>query len=284
MFKSYFKTALRNFRKNKITTAINILGLSIGISAALIIFMVVEYDFSFDKHEPGKERIYRIVTDGEFRNRGVPSPLHEAIQHNTPGIETTVPIFEYNDWNTKVSVQQDGVKLPAVFKKQEKIVFVKDNYFSIFPHEWLAGNAKSSFQNPYNLVLSESRAKEYFPDLSPGRMIGKTVVFSDTVLTTVTGIVKDVKANSDFEYQAFISLSTLASTNLKETYNWDQWNNTNSNTQLLVKLRPNVQPQQIDKQLAAIFKDHDPDNPKTVHHLQPLIPTRYQDFKVNKRV
>ena len=65
MFKNYFKTALRIFRKNKATTLINVLGLSIGISSALIIFMVVEYDFSFDKYEPAKERVYRIVSEGD---------------------------------------------------------------------------------------------------------------------------------------------------------------------------------------------------------------------------
>ncbi len=58
---------------------INVLGFSIGISASLIIFMMVEYDFSFDKYEPNKERIYRIVTEGEWKSQGVPSPLHEAV-------------------------------------------------------------------------------------------------------------------------------------------------------------------------------------------------------------
>ncbi|MEP6712717.1 MAG: ABC transporter permease, partial [Ferruginibacter sp.] len=96
MFKNYFKTALRNFKKNKLTTFINVLGLSIGISAALIIFMVVEYDFSFDKYEPNQERIYRIVTDGDdWKSQGVPSPLHEIVQHTVTGIENVAPLFQY---------------------------------------------------------------------------------------------------------------------------------------------------------------------------------------------
>src|ERR1019366_3764567 len=134
MFKNYFKAAFRNFKKNKITTVINVLGLSIGISAALIIF-----------------------------------------------------------------------------KKQQQIVFADNNYFSIFPYEWIAGNAKSSLINPYQLVLSESRAQQYFHNTPVSQLIGKTVVFSDTIRTTITGIVKDLKQNSDFKYDAFISLSTLPS-------------------------------------------------------------------------
>lgn len=273
MIKNYFKTAFRNFNKNKVTTLINVLGLSIGISAALIIFMVIEYDYSFDKYEPGKERIYRIVTDGEgSKNQGVPSPLHEALKHNVTGIETAAAIFDYNDWNVKVLVPQGNNKPSKVFKKQDHIVFADGNYFSIFPHEWVAGNKRTSLQNPYSLLLSESRAQQYFPGISPEQLIGKIVVFSDTVRTTITGIIKDLKVNSDFENKAFISLVTLSSSNLKQYYNWEEWGNTNSNTQLIVKLLPAVLPQQVNKQLAAIFKEHitDPNDAKTIHRLQPL--------------
>ena len=270
MLKNYFKTALRNFRKNKVTTVINVLGLSIGISAALIIFMVVKYDYSFDKYEPGKERIYRVVTDdNDWKNQGVPSPLHEAVAQNVSGIEASAPIFEYNDWNAKVSVPQGNNKPIQIFKKQENIIYTNANYFSIFPHEWIAGNTKTSLQNPYNLVLSESRAQQYFPNVSPDQLIGKTVIFSDTIRTTITGIVKDVKENSDFESKAFISLATLSATNLKQYYNWDEWGNTNSNTLLVVKLSPGVASQQVNKQITAIFKEHNKDS-KTIHRLQPL--------------
>lgn len=273
MFKNYFKTAIRNFTKNKVTTLINVLGLSIGISAALIIFMVVEYDFSFDKHEPGKERIYRIVTEGDgWKNQGVPAPLHTAILNKITGIQNTAGFFEYNSGDAKLSVPQGNNKPAQIFKKQRNLVFADSNYFSIFPHVWLAGKAKASLQNSYNLVLSESRANLYFPGVAANELIGKTVVFDDTIRTTITGIIKDLKANSDFEYKIFISLSTLSSTNLKQYYNWDEWGNTNSISQTVVKLLPGVWPAQVNKQLTAIFKEHttDPEDSKTIHRLQPL--------------
>ncbi|MEO8852368.1 MAG: ABC transporter permease, partial [Ginsengibacter sp.] len=273
MFKNYFKTALRIFRKNKATTLINVLGLSIGISSALIIFMVVEYDSSFDKYEPGKERIYRVVSESDnWKNAGVPAPTHEAVQSSVSGIEVSAPIFQYNDWNTKVAIPEGNNQPSKVFKKQESIAFADSNYFKIFPQEWLAGNANKSLQNPYSLVLSENRAKLYFPNISIKDLIGKTVVFSDTLQTTITGIIKDLKANSDFKYKAIISLSTISSGNLKPLYNWGEWNSTNSISQLIVKLLPGVQPAQINKQLADIFKEHiqDPDDAKNIHRLQPL--------------
>lgn len=272
MIKNYFKTALRTFSKNKVTTAINVLGLSIGISAALIIFMVIQYDFSFDKYEPGRENIYRIVTDGDgWKNSGVPVPLHQNMQ-GISGIQNISAILQFNDNNIKVSIPQGNNNALQNFKKQEGIVFTSEAYFSIFPHTWIAGNKKTALNNPYKVVLSQSYAKRYFPNISPDKLIGKTVAFSDTILTSITGIVQDLKANSDFEYNVFISLPTIAETNLKQNYSWNEWGNTNSNFQTIIKLYPGVQAAQINKQIAAVFKEHSsgPDDSKTIHRLQPL--------------
>jgi len=272
MFKNYFKTALRSFSKNKVTTAINVLGLSIGISSALIIFMVIQYDFSFDKYEPGKENIYRIVTDGDgWKNSGVPVPLHQNMQ-GISGIQNISAILQFNDENIKVSIPKGNNRTLQNFKKQEGIVFTSDAYFSIFPHQWIAGNEKTALGNPNKVVLSESYAKRYFPGISPDKLIGRTIAFSDTILTSITGIVQDLKANSDFEYKIFISLPTIAATTLKKNYSWDEWDNTNSNFQTIVKLYPDVQVAQINKQIASVFKAHSssPDDTKTIHRLQPL--------------
>src|SRR5258708_10817996 len=104
MFKNYFKTAFRSFRKNKIISLINILGLSIGISSALIIYLIVQYDLSFDKFEPDSERIYRIVSEGpNWHNRGVPAPLHEAGQRAILGTQKQAAIFQSIDCTLKDS-------------------------------------------------------------------------------------------------------------------------------------------------------------------------------------
>ena len=65
MFKNHFKTAIRNFSKNKLISVINLLGLSIGISAAIIVFLIIQYDYSFDTYEPGRNNIYRIVQENQ---------------------------------------------------------------------------------------------------------------------------------------------------------------------------------------------------------------------------
>lgn len=273
MLGNYFRTAFRRFSKNKITTLINILGLSIGIGASLIIFMTVRYDYSFDKFEPARDRIYRVVTDGDgWKNRGIPVPFPQALMQNASGLETIVSLFEYNDWNTKVLIPDGGNQSGRAFKNQEEIVFTDENYFSVFPHRWIAGSPKQAFQKPYQLVLSESRAREYFPGIPFDRMLGRRVVLSDTVTTTVTGIVADLAANSDFNYQSFISLKTVLKTTLKAAYQVDQWGSTSSSNQLIVKLAPHVEPETVNKQINRIFKEQQSnrEDSRTVHRLQPL--------------
>ncbi len=288
MFKNYFKTAWRNLAKNKLTTLINILGLSIGISSALIIGLIIQYDFSFDKYEPGKENIYRVVSENEnAKTCGVPAPLHAAMQHNISGVEKIVPLFGYSDWNTRVSIPQGNTRASKIFKEQQDIVFTDNNYFSVFPHRWIAGNPLTSLKNPHALILSESRAKLYFPGIAADAVIGRTVIFSDTVITTVTGVVKDLDVHSDFEFKEFISLSTIPTAGLKEAYSWDQWNSINSVTQVIVKLLPLVRPEQVNKQIQQVFKenDSDPDDAKFIHPLQPLSDVHFNkelEGKVDK--
>ncbi len=288
MFKNYFKIAWRSLAKNKLTSFINVLGLSIGISSALIIGLIIQYDFSFDKYEPGKENIYRITSENEtWKTCGVPAPLHTALANNIPGIETTVPLFGYNDWNTKVIIPQGNNKAAKIFKKQQNIVFTNNNYFSVFPHQWIAGNPSASLKNPHAVVLSESVAKLYFPNIPAGDVIGRTVFFSDTVMTTVTGVVKDLNSSSDFEFKTFISLPTIPAAGLAKTYSWDRWNSINSATQVIVKLFPGANFKQVSKQIQQVFKnnDSDPDDAKTKHLLQPLSDVHFNkdlEGKVDK--
>jgi putative ABC transport system permease protein len=273
MIKTYIRTALRYLIKNKLTAFINILGLSIGICAALVIFMIVKYDYSFDRFEPDSNRIYRVVSDDDkWKSAGVPVPFAEALKHNMVGVEAIAPIFGYNDLNTKVTIPEGDKKIDKVFKKQGGIVFTDAGYFKIIPHTWLAGHAGSALDNNYELVLTEKRAKTYFPGIPVNQLIGKTLIFNDSVRTTITGIVADLTTNSDFENQCFISINTVYHSSLKKDYQVDQWGSTNSDNQVLVKLSPHVLAANVNRQVHAIFKLnlHDKSKVEDQHRLQSL--------------
>jgi len=98
MIKNYFKTAFRNFWRHKLFTLINVIGLSIGISAALVIYLIVHFDFTFDKSFNDSNRIYRVVSNYTYAgepsyNRGVCGPLPEAVRTQVSGIDVAAPFF-----------------------------------------------------------------------------------------------------------------------------------------------------------------------------------------------
>src|SRR5476651_2331663 len=254
MLKNYFKTAWRSLMRFKVFTLINILGLAIGISAALVIYLIVHYDFTFDKFEKDNDRIYRVVSDMKFsgnpyHNSGVPAPVGEAVRSELTGIETVAAFHQHNS-ETKVTIP-GNTKQPLVLKNQENLIFADANYFKLIPYEWIAGSANTALNDPLKVVLTDKSAKLYFPDLRADQVVGRQVIY-DSVATTVTGVVKTLSQNSDFIFHDFISLSTIPTTGLKKNYSWGNWGMTNGGSQLYLKLSPGTTPQQVEKQLLAL--------------------------------
>jgi len=288
MIKNYFKTAIRNFRSNKVFSSINILGLAIGISASLVIFLIIQYDLGFDKFQQDRERIYRIVTNSKFSgneypNSGVPLPMADAVRSEVTGIDITAG---FNTWNedAKVSIPKESGNDPLVFKKQTRIIFADKNYFDIIHYKWLAGSPATALTQPYQVVLTQSNARLYFPNTSNAAIIGKEIAFNDTLRTTVTGIVEDITEKTDFTFKTFLSRATLGKTGSGR--NLDRWDNVSSSTQLMVKLSKGADPSKVTTQVEKLFAKNDKkepgDNSSTTHWLQPLsdlhFNARYDNF------
>src|SRR5882724_1404879 len=138
MLKNYFSIAFRNFLRNKIFSLINILGLSIGISASLVIYLLVAYDFGFDKFHKDGDRIYRVVSNlvfsGEsYKNSGVPYPMPKAVHNEVSGLDE-VAAFRSWEGGPKVSVPGTKNSKPLIFKKQSHIIFADENYFKLIEY------------------------------------------------------------------------------------------------------------------------------------------------------
>ncbi len=281
MFKNYFKTALKIFKRNTAFTAINILGLSIGISAALIIFLIVQFEFGYDKSETNADRIFRVVMDMKFNGNdghsaAVPAALSAAIQTEATGVETTVPVMQFQgDATAKVSIEKESSKTPAVFKKQADIVFTNPQYFSLLPYKWVAGSPESSLKNPFNVVLTESRVKQYFPSTNISDVIGKRIKYNDDFTATVSGIVKDLNARTSFDGIEFISFATIAQTHMQDDFMMNVWNDWMAYSKVYVKLADGTDAANVEKQLNVIFNKYNKDATKDESnylrfHLQPL--------------
>lgn len=262
MIKSYFKTAWRTLLKHKVFSGINVLGLAIGISASLVIFMIVSYEFGFDRFQQDRDRIYRVVLSATFGggaqgfSAGVPAPLGSAIAGEMTGVEQTVPVFQFQgDASADVVIRKDQEEKPQVFKQQKNVVFTNGDYMGLLGYQWIAGNAKQALKEPYTVVLTESRAMLYFPRIPLHALVGKRLQYNG-ITATVTGIVKDLDQYTDFKAKEFISLSTIAVASLKDDFMINVWDDWMAYTQLYIKLSKGYTPEQATAAINALFGRH----------------------------
>jgi len=273
MLKNYFKIAFRNFIKNKSYTAINIIGLSLGIGACIYIYLITSFEFSYDNFHVGKERIFRIVSDqysikfGQEHSSNIPDPDPELIRANLTGFENMAVFYNYG---TKVTVYNNGMPVnkahvPTV-EEISDVIITEPSYFDIFTYQWLAGNAVTALEEPFKVVLTESKAYKYFGKLSFDKVIGKTIVYNDSLSVTVAGIVKDLPKNSDFIFTDFISFSTVKHSFLKTLLEADP------QRQAFVKLTKGPRLSQINAQLDTFVKNYVKvgKGDKVQYRLQPL--------------
>ncbi|MFT3705376.1 MAG: ABC transporter permease [Agriterribacter sp.] len=295
MFKNHFIVAFRNFWHNKVFSIINILGLSIGISAALVIFLIVYYEKSYDGFEKDGDRIYRVVMDTKYNGSeghgaAVPAPLSSAMQNELTGIDETVPVMTFQgDGSAKVVVANNAGK-EIVLKKQQDIVFTNQQYFQLLPFQWLAGSRQTSLQEPFKVVLAESKAQLYFPDVAIADIIGRQIKYND-VTVTVSGIVKDLNEHTSFNANEFISFATIAKTNLQDQFMMDVWNDWMAYSGLYIKVSKGSNPAKLQQEINTLLRKYNKDAAKDANNsmtivLQPLsdvhFNTQYSSF--NQRV
>jgi predicted permease len=264
MLKNYFLVALRTFRRNKTFSFINIIGLSIGISASLVIFLLVQYDFTFDKFEKDSTRIYRIVAHGKnlngaWQNGCLAEPMGAAAKKEVSGLEIVAPIRTLDQ--TRVTIPYPNVNNPVILRKQKDILVADANYFNLIGYTWLAGSPATATQQPYQVVLTEKNARLYYANTNYTDIIGKPIVFDDTIQCIVSGIVKDLPGNSEFYFGTFISRPTYYTSRLKPE-GFGQWGYVNSADQLFVRLIPGTKPAAVEAQLTKILTANEKSDPQ----------------------
>lgn len=253
MFKNFLTIAWRSLLRNKLHAFINITGLAIGVSACLVIYLIVSFELSFNKKFEGYDRIYRIHSSfsGVFSglNRGVPSAVGPTIQEEFKGVEA---LTFFQVFSGKVEVPSSIEK--KNFENQQKIILADSNFFTVFKaYEWLAGSPASLIE-PFQVVLTESKAKTYFGTADPLLVVGKEIIYRDSLPTTVAGIVKDIPFNTDIDMTEFISYSTIEKSWLKKNYTLNDWQSTNSGAQLFVLLDQNTTANQLTDQFSILKK------------------------------
>lgn len=278
MIKNYFKTAFRNLKRNKSYALINTLGLAIGMSACFLIFLVVQFESSFDNFHANKENIYRVGSefhdaDGISYNDGVGFPVGKGLRLDFPQIKEVASIDKEEGQITIESQTGDLKKI-----QEENFYYAEPEFFTMFNFSWLVGDPKTSLNNPNNAVITEATAKKYF-GLGPDNYqdaIGKTIKYANTNLYTITGILKNPPPNTDFPLSVVVPYSALEHTKRKS--NLDDWVSTFSGAYTFVVLPKELSVSQFNTQLKVFAKKHKPlESTADSYIAQPLKEIHYDE-------
>lgn len=275
MIKNYLKIAFRNLRRNKSYAIINTSGLAVGIGACLLLFLVIQFETSFDTFHFDKKNIYRVVSEfqgpeGVNYSSGVPFPTADALRNDFPQIKNVAAIYGTRD--EQITVPATGNQPPKKFKEATGVFFSEQQFFSVFNFKFLAGNIKTALSDPNTVLLTKETAEKYFNNWNT--CIGKTITLNNKYPLTVTGILDDVPSNTDFPLKVVISYSTLKSTNMRSQLT--DWVSVSSGANCYVLLPTGYSTEQFKSSLKGFVKKYKPaEYVKDGLSIQPLNEIHY---------
>ncbi|HZX74548.1 MAG TPA: ABC transporter permease, partial [Cyclobacteriaceae bacterium] len=272
MFKNYLKTALRNLSRQRGTAFVNVLGLMLGISGSIILFLLLSHILTFDKFQENYDRIYRVVSedegnDGKNYSGGVPSPLPVAFRNDFPEAKEVAFTSYQAGGLILIPLANDEFKK---FQEESGIVYTEPSLFKIFTIPAIIGDPVSGIGKPNEAVLSRSQALKYF---GKEDAVGEVISY-DKKDFKVTAIVEDPKDNSDFPFTVFLSYETV-----RKEIEAHGWGSTWSDENCYFLLKEGLDVKEVNQRMAA-FTDKYIGKENHSHRLymtQPLSTIHYDD-------
>ncbi|HZY77986.1 MAG TPA: FtsX-like permease family protein [Cyclobacteriaceae bacterium] len=208
MLKNYLKTALRNLWRKKGSTLINVIGLSLGISGSLVLFLIISRHSTFDNFHAKRDRIYRVVhsskgNDGDRFTGGTPNVLHDAFRNDFPEAEEVVFTSFRN--GALITIPQGNGEEPKKYEEQGAVVFTQPSFFRVFDRQVAIGDAIKSLDDPNEAVISKKLALKYF---GKEDAIGEIVKFENNEYK-IGAIIEDAPVNTDFPFNLMLSYVTI---------------------------------------------------------------------------
>jgi len=267
MFKNFLKIAFRNLLRNKSFSAINIIGLAIGMASAIIILLWIQNEMSYDQFHQKKDRIYEVWNRAFFSNQlsswnTTPKVLARALEKDLPEVEQA----------TRVNWPSDH--LLGIGDKRLLVTgyMVDSNFLQMFSFPLLNGNPASSLKEMYSIVITEKLAKKLFGHEDA---MGKIIRYDNSDNFTVTGILKDLPNNTRFDFEYLLPWSYLRKTGGDDNI----WGNNSTKTYVLLK--PNTSLASVEPKIKVIKQKYDDDAKKSNWQmfLYPISRWRlYSDF------
>jgi putative ABC transport system permease protein len=242
MFRNYVKTALRNLWKNKGFSAINIVGLAIGLATCLLIILYVMDELSYDRYNEKADRIYRL--DGDIKFGGnhfimavAPAPAGPSMRKDYPEIETAVRFR----WRGGFLVKKGSQNI-----REDKVIYADSTLFDVFSLSMIGGDPHTALVAPRTVVITETMAKKYF---NSSDAVGRNLLTDDSITYRVTGVIRDIPAQSHFSADFFVPMSENA--DAREN---DNWLSNNYNTYFL--LRKGSDPRRLEAKFPAMIQKY----------------------------
>ena len=254
MLLNYLRTALRNIRRHRVHSLLNIVGLSIGMACAIIIVQWVRFEFSYDRYHTNADRIYRLATDfnfGTFQDRAATSahPVGPTLQRDFDEVERAVRFR--NSWGE--SIVTVGTRSLA----ETRMYFADHTVFQIFSFSLIHGDPDTALIEPYSIVLTRDAALKYFGTTD---VVGKHMQFSNLRFpalrhgpqVTVTGVMENVPPNSHLKFSMLLSFETFYRGNENQRHRWT--GDIDNYTYLL--LAPNCDAEALAKKFPHLVQTH----------------------------
>ena len=284
MIRNYISIAWRSIKRNKAYAAINISGLAVGIAACLVLFIVIQYELSYDKFQPDYKHIYHVAAkiksaEGGGYGEGIPYPAYDALRAQFPDVITAAMFQNYNSQVTVLNSNDVNSPSNKKFLEETSIFFSDPHFFSAFHYEWLAGSAQV-LKNPNTAVITKKMAEKYFGDWH--NAMNKILRLDNAATVQIGGVLDDIPQNTDFPFAVIASYETMK--NHPDAYGYtDRWGSVTSSFQSFMLLPSNISPASINKRLLTFSNEHfNADNKdifKTYLFLQPL-----SDIHFNKQI
>jgi len=266
MLRNYFKIAFRNLWRHRVFSLINIIGLTVGMTACFLIFLYVHFELSYDKFHSKGDRIYRIVCDiktpTETMHPGGPSwAVGPHLMGGFPQVEAAV-----RTTGDELLVRKGNIKFQEMHS-----LWADSSFFEVFDFKLIKGNPHTALNEPLNIVFSESAVKKYFGDKDP---IGQTVLLTgDGFTAKITGVMKDIPENSMIRADMIVSMNTLTR---KLNPNLDnQWGNYGNRTYVLLK--PGANAKTFEKQIPAFLEKMNGTEMKQLNMYPTLMLEKFPD-------
>jgi len=206
MWKNYLKIGWRVLKKNRLYTALNVLGLTMGISGFLMIMLFIQDEISYDRFYSDSDSVFRISSHwGDYTTSSyatAPPPAGPRILADIPEVEAVTRVLKWNDFTVQPG---SGQNKDQVFR-EEQVYYAEPSFFEVFDFNLLSGSKEKALADSRNVVITESLGRKYFGDVTPDEMVGNLILVgsNNPDPRQISAVVEDIPAQSHFHFDMLV--------------------------------------------------------------------------------